>query len=192
MKLTFEIIQKLSEKYGECLSIAHSYGEPGYHTDKEAILFDDWNKYPSHVMDAIEKQFEIEWLDEWLIDYDNGCKAYRCSPSSYHWKPSYKFIDDCSFVTRDTVNDYAEEYLTQLINNPNDVNTFDNFDPEDYGFEKLNDYPYENGWFDGQNDDPKSVLKKLLDRYPEGEFLFSDFENSQFYSKFSVYGRNLS
>ncbi len=182
MTLTHEILTKLFEKY--CIERCSEYGEPGYSTNKKGILFADWNNVKQSTGDRLEKEYQLEWSDEWIIDRD---KAYRTRPNCYSWKPSILILDDYT-ISIDDVEEDPSEYLEYLTNNPNAANCFD-IDLSIYGF-SLVEGGFEAGFY-GTDDSPAEILKKLLDKYPNGKFIFSDFKPEQFRVCFSVWGKNL-
>ena len=74
-------------------------------------------------------------------------KAFRTSPDSYSWVANY-WVGDRFILCEDCVReDYSEEYLESLENNPNTANTIlsDN-EIEKAGYEKVV-VNYESGWY---------------------------------------------
>lgn len=192
MELSYDLIQAIANKHNFWFDFAGEYGEPGYDLPegKKGIVMANWNEVPEHIANAIEKQWEIEWSDEWVVTYYNGeSKAYRCSGDSYCWKPSFVILDGEVLGLEEILED-PEPYIETLINDSNKINTFDDISLEELGFELIED-KFEHGWY-GQCDHPADILSKLLEKHPDGEFVFSDLENEQFRSNFSVYGRNLA
>ena len=122
MQDIMEIIEKFEANNWE-FSSANSYGEPGYDLgDKQGIILSNWNDVDQADKDELEKEFELEWSDEWLIDYDDDCKAYRTSSDSYDWTPSFQ-LDDCGNIwTKSTATDDVEGYLEMIINNSRQSN----------------------------------------------------------------------
>jgi len=177
------ISKKYMEKlYGESVEYCGSYGEPGYSDPVTGILFSNWNDFPKRVMNFLEsKGFELEWSDEWIIDYYND-KAYRTSPDCYSWTPSYLMTDDGDLITKDYGVATIADYLT---NDPYRCDIFDcDFSSE--GFEKSSE-SYENGFHAGQTDNPKKIYDKLES---EGfDVIFQLTEQSQFYTVFTVWTR---
>lgn len=83
------LIDKVIDNFGFD-DFAGEYGEPGYkkdHKDKPIILH-DWNdfgdRYPN-IYRYIQDNYNIEWSDEWVCDYDND-KIYRIVGDSYGWE----------------------------------------------------------------------------------------------------------
>ena len=172
---------------------AHDYAEPGYSLGegKIGILFADWND-PSHwgqsvitskimsrlVRVAERAGFEIEWCDEWSTCKECG-KAYRITADSYCWKPSH----DTNGICIECID--PVDYLHNLENNPTTCNTLDHINPLDHDY-ILAKEDMANGWYGGQNDDPKVVAKSLRS-LGITRFLFSLTDIGQFDSHFSVY-----
>lgn len=76
-------------------SWARYYGEPDYEQPPVGVILANWNDVDDVIQKWLEDHgFTLEWSDEWLID-DDGQKCYRCVPSSWDWKPSYKIVDGC-------------------------------------------------------------------------------------------------
>ena len=151
------------------IEICHEYGEHGYTlgADKQAILFGDWNKlknYPNF-MRWLETNFELEWGDEWIIDYVN-LKAYRTQPDGYGWQQQFRVIDTGELLTPD--NDVEEWIEFCQITHETDLertlNVIPNFiedsDIINEGFKLLND-DLENGFY-GRTDSPNEIAKELL------------------------------
>jgi hypothetical protein len=170
------------------LQYAQDYAEPGYRTPKKGILFADWNIFPRGLDDILERYgYDVQWEDEWMTC--GGCgKAVRSQGNSYHWQPSYAILHECELYCVECLQDDPEEHLKGLEDNPRTCNTIRAIDPEDYGYIKVNTDAYETGWHAGQNDDPKKVYEGLKAKGYQG-IVFSLDENSQFYSKWSVYYR---
>ena len=145
------------------------YGEPGYTLDnnKKAILFGDWNKLDNYtnVMEWLSTNFELEWYDEWIIDYDN-LKAYRTQPDGYGWQQQVRFTETGELLTPDSdASDWIEfcqvTHETDLKGNLNVVPGFiEDSDLLDEGFKLLND-DLENGFY-GRNDSPNKIAKDLI------------------------------
>lgn len=192
--LTVETVEHILESAGGYLDdVANDYGEPGYTKDKNnPILLANWNvltcrndnKEYRLIMDAIESQFDIEWSDEWIQDYDEGL-IYRTTGDCWSWKPSYIIMDSSELITVNNVELYIDEYLDYLINNPNVCDLFD-LDLSKYGFKQLNEEEFESGWYH-KSDNPSEILEGLLKQYPSSEFIFGGLSNEQFRTNFNIY-----
>lgn len=185
MEITHDILYALAQKYnyGD-IDWASKYGEPGYSTDKKGIVLSNWNKFPKHVTNAIEKQFELEWSDEWIVLHNNGSKCYRTSADSYCWTPSIHYLESVGdYVPVEETGEYLEDEYVNTSNKyypgPEDVLT-------DAGFEKQ-DTIYESGSHPGQTDDPKKVLKQYEDTY---DVVFTLDHQRQFDCRWSVWLRS--
>lgn len=154
------------------INICSKYGESGYELSegKKEILLANWNhfdKYPNF-MKWIEDNYEIEWDDEWTIDYEHGdSKAYRISGNSYQWEQQIMYSECGEFVTPE---DHVSEWIELVVlekdfqDNPKTLPSFLNDeDIIEEGFELLG-REFQNGWHPGQNDDPKKIAEELFER----------------------------
>jgi hypothetical protein len=163
------------------LSYAHAYAEPGYTQPEREILFANWNYFPCRVTDILKRAgYGIEWSDEWTMCDDCG-KALRTSPDSYSWQPSHVYFG--GDVCLECLKGDAGDYLETLEDNPRTALNTD-IDPAEYGYIRLQD-KFENGFHQGQTDDPKKIYASLKDKY--SRILFKIDEVSQFYTVFSVW-----
>lgn len=192
--LTFDEIEALSRKYSIYMDDwADDYGEPGYSLspDSHGVLFGDWNKCPSHVAHVLEKQFDLEWLDEWITGRDSA-KAYRTNPDSYGWLPYYAILNG-EIVGGDEIEDDPWEYVEEyLLNNADHACTF-KIDLTAFGFTRIGDdrqNTYETGFHPGQNDDPHKIMADMQAKYPGLDFVFGDLATSQFDAAYSLYVRD--
>lgn len=168
------------------------YGEMGYekeHKDKP-ILFADWNplydKYPN-VMEYIENNYNFEWIDEWVIDYNND-KCYRCVGDSYGWEQQFRVVDG-ELLTPDCDPEDWIDYTKIDQNNNYEMRVLPSFldiELDDYGFELIND-DLENGWY-GRNDDPQTISDDLFEQGFK-EVIFVLKSNSQFATYFEVWAK---
>jgi hypothetical protein len=163
------------------------YGEPGYNDPEKGVVFANWNDVPKAIQEALEEAgYELEWSDEWTIDYNND-KAYRTSPSSYHWEPQWvmgdgeyifpddgadAFIEECSMTDQGQPQRCLPSSIT-----PQDLKE------EGYALFKAD---LENGWHPGQTDDPQELAKQAFDQGAE-RVVFRKTENSQFYIRFEAW-----
>jgi hypothetical protein len=191
MNISAEAIHALIEK--RCrgdVDWCSSYGEPGYSDSERGIIFANWNKVSQSVQDWLEHHdYSIEWSDEWIIDHETS-KAYRTSPTSYGWRPSYVLTEDCEIIGRDEVEsgDQIDAYIDYLLNDAHRADTFD-IDWTKHGFRKLNREAYESGFHPGQTDDPRKILRAAQEQFPNDDFLFSIDETGQFDMRFSLWAR---
>lgn len=187
MNITNNILQALGDKYS--IEYIGTYGEPGYSTSKQAILFANWNNIPKRLQKRLARDFELEWSDEWYIDY-NTDQCYRTSPDSYCWTPSVIFQDG-EALTVDQARDNSEPYLESLINDPTTCDIFGilkKSNCSDLGYRLLQD-DLEYGFYPQSTDDPNQVLSDLLKQNPNGEYIFGNIQQEQFRTNFAVFER---
>lgn len=139
---------------------------------------------PERIRDIFEKMgIECEWSDEW--DTCGNCyRLIRTSPNSWSWQPNY-LVSDGEITCGDCIKEDPSGYIEFLDGNDNACMTID-VDLEKHGYSKLNKDSFESGWFPGQTDDPKQISKDLRAK-GINHFIFVKDENSQFYSKWSVW-----
>ena len=191
------------DEYGDGLIVdgmGEGFSEGVYGTDTDIWVKGDWNpkrfrrgdepvltneeSLAPRLGNALDRiGVELLWLDEWQ-ECMECYKAVRTEPDSYSWTPQYVFTDIGDFICSRcaTFDDIAET----AINNPEyAVPTF--IDLEDEGFTQLNGH-FESGWFEGQNDNPKELIKSsLTDGYDE--IAFSINSVGQFDVRFNMFGR---
>lgn len=166
----------------EDIQYSHEYAEPGYTQPKRGILFGNWNYFAGGLDTILERAgYQMEWEDEWSTCSDCG-KAFRTSPDSYSWQPSYFLINDCELLCRDCVN--MEEYLETLEDNPRKALN-DHVDPAEFGYRKLAG-DFESGLHTHMTDNPKTIYAEL---HAAGHkrLLFNIDASSQFYTTFSIW-----
>lgn len=178
------------------------YVEPGYSSESGIVALANWNEVdtydsllkirvpvsnlPERVGDLFEKMgVECEWSDEWT-NCENCDRLVRTSGDSYSWQPSFYILNDCEVMCFQCIMEDPTDYLNELEGDPHKCVTFDDLDLTKYGYHKLNQDSYETGWHPGQNDSPKTITKEMVAR-GINKFLFRLDENSQFYSRWSVY-----
>lgn len=190
MKLSSKLVQAWAEKYD--WSWCAEYGEPGYSSKQGSmgVLLGNWNMMrtwegestprTSHqrVMNQLEAQYDIEWSDEWVID-DDGNKAYRQSPDSYSWLPSFIYTESGDMITRE---DDIDTWIEWAINQPGHALMDTIHTPErmvDKGWTKQ-DMTYETGFHPHQTDDPKEVFVALNRVFPSLDVVFMIVDKGQF------------
>lgn len=177
------------------------YAEPGCNAPNGIVATGNWNEVtrwngterivvsdlPKRVGDIFERMgIECEWSDEWSTCSDCG-KLVRTSADSYSWQPSYWLPPGAGeLLCIECVKEDPIEYLQAHEGSTNTCLTIDSIDPEEHGYVKHNTDPYESGGHPGQTDHPEKVAKDLRACGIE-RFLFRLDENSQFYSRWSVY-----
>lgn len=195
--------------------VISGYAEPGYGGDDAVIVLGNWNgqtrtsgwsKYsPEHaplfawtdrtgpmLADALEELgAEIEWLDEWT-SCSECYRAVRTVENSYSWKPFYAWIGDCDIVCGNCLRK-DEGFLEagEYINEPTRCVTWaDSSLLEEWGWVKWepgDEHDYENGWCEGQNDDPKLILAEILRRDEDAKVVFLLDSTGQFDIHFSAW-----
>jgi hypothetical protein len=148
------------------LDICNTYGESGYEVKEGKLIYlGNWNGI-ERVAKALEDDGnEIEWKDEWFLDYEES-RCFRIQPDSYNWIQSFVVTDTDQVICKEDLerypqllDDYIEHYL---LNNPNRVDLFC-IDLESEGFTELEDV-YRNGWY-GKEDNPNEIYEKLSKEY---------------------------
>lgn len=146
--------------------------------------------------DIRDREYFITWLDYltdgmWgFSDEYSVCeccnKAFRTSPDSYSWVANY-WIGDGFILCEDCVReDYSEEYLESLENNPNTANTILSDDEiEKAGYKKVI-ADCECGWC-GRCDDPEKMLEQEKQNNKDGRYLFSISGTGQFHTDFDMW-----
>lgn len=198
------------ENYGDgyvVMDVTTGYAEPGYGSDDDVIVFGNWNpkRFPrgddapltkdenlgprlARILEAAGA--EIQWYDEWARCGD--CyRAFRTSGDSYQWTMYGDFSEDaCDYICADCLVKDPETLIEEYVNNSSKALTFlSGPDLVALGFEQHNG-TFENGWHEGQDDDPSEILERILKFAPDGtEVVFTIPEVSQFYVRFNAYVR---
>ncbi|MCK9571432.1 hypothetical protein M0R72_20960 [Candidatus Pacearchaeota archaeon] len=185
-----------AERFGHYIQLVDGCCEPGY--DDKPVVLGNWNSETrwdgekhitvNNIMPRIAKLleklgYEIEWEDEWSVCEDCG-KAIRAEPDSYSWQPSYATIGDCIIICHDCIKSNPVDYLEELSGNPEKCLTFD-IPLDEYGY-VMYDCGYEVGWYQGQNANPKKIVKELRAKGIT-DFIFVMDDVNQFDCEFSVW-----
>lgn len=167
------------------------YGEPGYHQPETGIVFADWNDIDKEVQTLLEAAgFELEWIDEWYIDYAHG-KAWRTAENSYHWQSSLVVTDEGDILTPDDGVQavFDEVVMTHPKGRICPLPAWVLTEHLIYaGFERANDDWYESGFHHDQNDNPETIAQKLFEQ-GACEVVFQINQVSQFYTRFSAWAK---
>lgn len=220
MELTYKTVGKMAERWD--WEIASEYGEPGYdmpygasdgagiilgdywcrcgtvlREDGSPNLHDVFHHYPRLGVALEEQGWQLEWDDEWVVDWENGGKCYRISGDSYSWQPSLIITEYGDFLTPD---DDVEEWVAEMGNDPHRCITArakSTSDLEAAGFvrwEPDDPHTYESGWHPGQTDDPESITREIREAtgLDEDELTIVFYLNSsgQFDVRFSAWTRD--
>ena len=168
------------------------YGEPGYDAPEHGIIFANWNHVSRPVQDWLEHHgYALEWSDEWIVDWEVS-KAYRTSPDSYGWRPSYVMLESGDIIGAGDIRngDCVDAYIEHLVNSDRAADTF-GVDWTQHGFRKVNTESYESGFHPGQTDDPRKILAAAQAEHPNQEFIFSVDSVGQFDTHFSLWSREI-
>lgn len=188
-------VRLIEAAYGEDwynADIVTDYGvgiaEPGYGDEDTVWVLGDWNpkrwvregdapltneeSKPVRLASALEKYAgaELHWLDEWYR-CENCYQIFRSQGDSYSWQMFGTVTEYGEVVCANciTFDDVEESY----VNDPSKALTFD-VDIEAEGFVQFNKDRYESGWYDGQTDDPKTILAQAhAQGWEEGIFVVS-------------------
>lgn len=172
--------------------------EPGYDQPEKGVILANWNNVPHHIAKGLElRGFDTQWMDEWIVvpNESEGCnEAYRSSPDSYSWTPSYAVTDGGELLGLNEAQENPEAYFDLLINDPNKALKFRGISPEEHGWVQYDPadeevQEYENGFHVWMNDSPAEVLEKAQEKYPDHDFMFQISERSQFYTRFILWMR---
>jgi len=185
-----EIIREAAENKNIYIDFCSEYGELGYEVSegKKAILFSDWNefdKYP-RIMEWIEENYEIEWSDEWVIDYNDN-KCYRTIHDSYGWQPSMYMDNNGKIIPYDDINEMDEEEFKEfliendILNNPETAINLVRFEPKG---ELIGEN--ESRMFESQPD-PEKLLALAKEKYPDNDFYYIIDSVNQFGLEFALY-----
>lgn len=187
-----QVLNNLLEN-GGITELCTEYGEQGYYLEegKKAILFADWNDFDDYpnFMEWIEENYEIEWSDEWVIDYECD-KAYRTSPDSYGWQRQFRFTECGQLITPDNdIEDWIEHCV--MTDEGQQARCLPYFiDKErliEQGF-KLISEDNANG-LHGRADNPNEIAEEVFDETEYTEIIFVLDSVGQFELEFSVYAR---
>lgn len=203
-----EIIEEIDNK---SLRI---YVEKYDYEEGNILVFDSWKDQEQFNLLLEEKMKDIPEIkeeientpttDDFFVEEATGgswCfsdEGFLCS-ECYKWHyynndgayyyANYFIMNGCIICEDclEEIEDYQEEYIQERLNNPDLANTM--LDLKKFGFEKINNYCFESGYY-GQTDNPRKILEKALDLYPECEFVFEvrkDF--NAFEISFDLYRR---
>jgi len=160
---TNSILNGLQSKHGA--EWCGSYGEPGYTDPEKGIIFCNWNGVDSLTQTYLkEAGFELEWSDEWMVDYNHD-KAYRTQPDSYSWVSRIHCTIHGEIITPD---DDIDEWIADIeyTDKLGEASTLPNWiseaDLTSLGWTKYNEEDYQNGFHHGQTDDPSEIGERLL------------------------------
>lgn len=209
----FDILERVREgrnkrlaDWAQDVRVSLGYAEPGYGNadGDDVVVLANWNaideydrikaervtlsRGPCKLGTLFEKMgADIEWSDEWT-ECDECYKTFRTSPDCYSWTPSYVAHDDGYTCHECTMKGDIPELLKNEYEGETRKCWTLGDDLEEYGYTKV-DKEFESGWHPGQTDDPREVAKQMADAGIE-RYVFVKDEQSQFYSKWSVWIHN--
>lgn len=216
MKVDTEILRMLMDAY-IVHDYCDEYGEPGYSADGPIILGDLWCRsktcsyvknnpdevyadgtpklhsveyhYPRLFAQMEEQGIVFEWHDEWVVSHESSpSKCYRTTGDSYQWQSSILWTDG-DFLTPD---DDIEYWIEEVVNDPRRClprHVWSNEQIEELGFVE-HECGFQNGWFEGMNDDPVKISEELRSREGKDiDILFKLSYVSQFDLGFCVFIR---
>ena len=182
----FNLLQVL-ENNGVHTMTCETYGEQSYKGDEglHGVLLANWNefdKYPN-IMETLEKHFALEWIDEWLIDYDHS-ECFRTTGNFYGWQRQFAFTDDGLLLTyREPVNFWIENFQNNYSRALPNLDFLADELIEKEGWELL-DEEFANGWHH-RNDQPSDIAEDLESKGLQ--YLFKLTSVSQFETGFCVF-----
>lgn len=143
------------------------------------------NEYSSECIDYCTDD-NWGYSDEYTCCYE--CMTIiRISPDSYYWTADY-WSNEHGIYCKNCTN--INEYLESLHNNPRKANTIFNYEEILKAGYSIVESGFENGWY-GSNDNPVSILNKLLQNNHDREYIFSISEQGQFHTKFDIYVKDI-
>ena len=165
----------VKKKYGKELYDETRYDLPENEEDRK--YFTTWLDYLTQDMWGFYDEYSV-------CEHCN--KAFRSSPDSYSWTQNY-WLGDGFIICEDCVKeDYAEEYLESLQNNPHTANTIlSDAEMENAGYEKVKE-DCEEGWY-GRCDDPEEILEREMKENTDGKYVFSISGSGQFHTDFDLW-----
>lgn len=185
MLLSNEFIYNLADREG--WQVAGQYGEPGYGNLNTSLIIlgnfwrrvdgqlkDYFHKYPRIGRQLEAQGVELEWEDEWVVDYYND-KAYRCQPDSYGWAPSFAFTEGGDILTPDDDIEAWIEYARNNVRVAITTRQVPNVERllEAAGWTRRpEDGDFANGWHPGQDDVPADIDAALRAEHGDIDVLF--------------------
>lgn len=144
----------------DCIRWASGYAEGEGGDTVRAVLLGNWNDFSGDAVTLLERAgYGIEWDDEWDTCY-NCAKAFRVSPDSYGWQPTYIEFPDGERYCRECAD--FEGYLESLEDNPRRCCFAHAVNPAEFGYVLVTaPGEFESGLHPGQNDNPADILKDL-------------------------------
>ena len=163
-----------------------------WNSEDGELITADWNDLEQDKFDQLEHILEkfdvrLDWIDEWDSCAECGL-GVRISPTSYHWQPEYIKDEYGHRICRECFEKHPETFIEFYKENA-DAAFYSWAVPtlEKLGYEEQ-DREYETGFHYGQNDDPNSVRKDLIEAGIY-DFVFVVKSTGQFDVNWSVFIR---
>lgn len=151
--------------------------------EKEGFEF-SFDDIISYLFDTAKYDSNWGFNDEYTTCQECN-KVVRTSPDSYSWLPQSAIVNECELLCSECIKADPQSYIEGLVNNPKKANTILNDEElEEQGFTKL-EKEYENGFYEGMNDEPQKIYEGLCSEYEE--ILFSITDSGQFHIGFVTY-----
>lgn len=183
---TERVLRAFCEINNQALDWANEYGEPGYTEAPKGILLANWNHIPKSLSDRLERQgFQLEWSDEWMIDHDNGARAYRTSPDSHGWEPRVRACDGYYL----TPESDSQKWIDDSLNDDSRPlpSWFDQAELESRGFELIDSDNKEVGFHPGQDETPEKFTAAI--RETGADFVLQITNRGQFHVSYRIWKR---
>ncbi len=186
------------------------YGIDGTDESKIIIMVNDWES-ASKLNDLFEEAVTSKNIQTTDVNFNNTFpylefvvgnelgnwgftdEYYSCDhcnkifPRLVNYTFNYFASDYGELVCPDCVKEDPEDYLSHLMNNPEDANRFlDEKDLIARGFVKANETSYANGLYD-EHDDPKQIYKAIKEQNENTIVLFSISNHNSYEVEFDVY-----
>jgi len=186
-----EVVQILEEDQGIITDWALEYGEPGYENNGKSILFGDWNYISNDVFDWLEEAYNLEWSDEWIVNY-NDSVAFRTQPNGWGWMQAFFLNEELEPIA---IEGNEKEYIEtgDFINNCHAiVANVSEEKMEELGFVQISQDDHCSGWYDFCEEPcvfiEKNIPQELIDS-GKLEYVFYNEGKGQFSINWSVWVR---
>ena len=214
----FDIVMEVLRKADEDGIYIYANIYPDGDNEGEEVLVIDDNKsvdklnelFEPYVREICEKENDIfQEYSDFALDYITGDQwtysetGFTCDECQKFyrfdngWGGGYRnyYLGDGWVVCEDCMREsYKEDYISEMLDDPTQANTIlTDRELRDMDFDPINEYPYANGMYEGENDDPVKILEKAKELYPQCEFLFSIRKDyNPFHTEFDLYKREVA
>ena len=159
----------------------YEYAEYGTDYHGNEIIVANWNHVPEKLTRYIEQNIDIAYDDEVITD-DDGVYHRNDENTYVIWDCSCCSIDH--FDNEDGVlREYIESELTDNADNALSIRKLVNRLP---GIAERISGEYENGFYHGMDDDPKTIMRQHED-YGRNRLFFAIFESNPFMVRFELW-----